>query len=68
MLDTSGGRSVLQVLQEHLSEVLIPALDQGQQWGPLLPQQVESFMATLRGYVRFLQSEYGMDGMDIQAP
>ena len=58
MLDASDGRSVLQVIQEYLSEIMVPALQQGQKWGTLQPQQIESFMSTLKAYIQFLKSEY----------
>ena len=56
-LDATGGRSVLQVIQEYLSEVMLPALQHGQKWGTLEPHQIEDFMSTLRAYIQFLKSE-----------
>jgi len=57
VLDASGGRSVLQVIQEYLSEIMLPALQHGQKWGPLQSHQIEDFMSTLRAYIQFLKSE-----------
>lgn len=57
-LDVSDGRSVLEVIEEYLSKVMIPALCQAQNWGPLTPQQINNFMATLKGHVEFLRSEW----------
>lgn len=54
-LDTSDGRSILEVIQEYLSEVMVPALKQGQNWGSLQPLQIESFMNTLRNYINFIK-------------
>ncbi len=57
VLDGSNGRSVLEVIEEYLSKVMIPALHQGQNWGPLTSQQIDNFMATVKGYVEFLRSK-----------
>ena len=57
-LDTSDGRSILEVLQEYLSEVMVPALTQGQNWGTLQPLQVENFMNTLKNYINFIKGMY----------
>ena len=57
-LDASDGRTVLQVLQEYLSEVMLPALQRGQNWGVLQPAQVDNFLTTLKTYISFLQSEF----------
>ena len=54
-LDTSDGRSILEVIQEYLSEIMVPALTQGQNWGPLQPLQIENFMNTLRNYINFIK-------------
>lgn len=54
-LDTSDGRSILEVIQEYLSEVMVPALRQGQNWGALQPLQIESFMNTLNNYINFIK-------------
>lgn len=54
-LDTSDGRSILEVLQEYLSEVMVPALTQGQNWGTLQPLQVENFMNMLKNYINFIK-------------
>ena len=56
-LDTSDGRSVLEVLSEYLSMIMVPALKEGQNWGNLGPLQVESFMNTLNAYISFLKSK-----------
>ena len=57
-LDTSDGRSILEVIQEYLSEVMVPALRQGQNWGALQPLQIESFMNTLNNYIHFIKGMY----------
>ena len=54
-LDTSDGRSILEVIQEYLSEVMVPALTQGQNWGTLQPLQIENFMNTLKNYINFIK-------------
>ena len=54
-LDTSDGRSILEVIQEYLSEVMVPALTQGQDWGTLQPLQIENFMNTLKNYINFIE-------------
>lgn len=54
-LDTTEGRSILEVLQEYLSEVMVPALVQGQNWGSLQPLQIENFMNTLKNYINFIK-------------
>ena len=56
-LDASNGRSVLQVWEEYLSKVMLPALQSSQNWGSLKPAQVEGFMTTLRTYISFLHSQ-----------
>ncbi len=58
MLDASDGRSVLEVIEEYLQKVMIPAICQGQSWGPLTSQQIDNFMATLKGHVDFLKSKW----------
>ena len=57
LLDTSDGQSILEVLQEYLSEVMVPALKQGQNWGSLQPLQIENFMNTLKNYINFIKGE-----------
>ena len=54
-LDTSDGQSILEVLQEYLSQVMVPALNQGQNWGSLQPLQIENFMTTLKNYINFIK-------------
>lgn len=54
-LDTSDGRSILEVIQEYLSEVMMPALSQGQNWGSLQPLQIDNFMNTLKNYINFIK-------------
>ena len=56
-LDASKGRSVLEVVQEYLSKIMLPALQSGSHWGPLQPTQVNTFMNTLKAYVNFLHSK-----------
>lgn len=56
-LDASNGRCVLEVVQEYLSQVMLPALQNDSRWGPLQPTQVNNFMNTLKAYITFLQSE-----------
>lgn len=56
-LDASDGRTVLQVLEEYLSEVMLPVLQKGQNWGALQPTQVDNFLTTLKAYINFLKSE-----------
>lgn len=56
VLDARDNRSVLQVVEEHLSLVLVPALEAGQKWGPLPPQQITGFMSSLAAYIQFLRS------------
>ena len=54
-LDTSDGQSILEVLQEYLSQVMVPALKQGQNWGSLQPLEIENFMNTLKNYINFIK-------------
>lgn len=56
-LDATGGKTLLQVVQEYMELVMLPALQQGQKWGNLQQKQVDSFMSTFNSYINFLQSE-----------
>ncbi len=56
-LDASTGRNILEILQEYLSEVMLPALQSGQNWGALQPHQVDDFFDTLKAYINFLRSK-----------
>ena len=57
VLDASSRRNVLQVIQEYLSLVMVPALTEGQKWGALHPTQVENFLSSLQSHVDFLRGE-----------
>ena len=57
MIDTSGDTTLLKAVWQHLSLILIPALKQYQQWGPVSQQQVHQFFCSLESYVDFLKSE-----------
>lgn len=57
VLDTTGGRTILQAIEEHLSRVILPALAQGQKWGSVLSEQVEKFTASINQYTLFLRSK-----------
>ncbi len=50
-------RCVLEVVQEYLSQVMLPALQSDSHWGPLQPTQVNTFINTLKAYINFLHSE-----------
>lgn len=56
-LDASGGRSVLQVFQEYLDQVMLPALQRVNNWGHSKPIQVSNFINTLKSHINFLQSK-----------
>ena len=56
-LDASKGRSLLTVVREYLQLVMMPALEQGQNWGKLSRKRVDAFMSTFNGYINFLQSK-----------
>ena len=56
-LDATGGRTLLQVVQEYLQLVMLPALQQGQKWGNLPQKEVDSFMSAFNTYINFLQSK-----------
>lgn len=55
-LDASGGLTLLQVIREYMQLVMLPALQQGQNWGNLQQKQVDVFMSTFKTYINFLQS------------
>lgn len=54
--NATGGKTLLEVVQEYLQLVMLPALKQGQNWGNLQQKQVDAFMSTFNGYIQFLQS------------
>ena len=56
-LNASKGRPLLTVLREYLQLVMLPALEQGQNWGKLSRKRVDSFMSNFNGYINFLQSK-----------
>lgn len=56
-LDASGGLTLLQVVREYMQLVMLPALQQGQNWGNLQKKQVDGFMSTFKTYINFLQSK-----------
>lgn len=56
-LDARGGLSLLQVVREYMQLVMLPALQQGQNWGNLQEKQVDVFMSTFKTYINFLQSK-----------
>lgn len=57
MLDASGGRTILQAIDEYLYTVMMPALKEGQKWGSAVQTtEVEAFMGSLNSYVHFLKS------------
>lgn len=60
-MDASGGRSVLQVVQEYLNLVVLPALNSGQKWGNLSQQQVAEFMSMWKSFNLFLTSKICAD-------
>lgn len=55
-LDATGGLTLLQVVREYMQLVMLPALQQGQNWGNLQKKQVDGFMSTFNTYINFLQS------------
>lgn len=55
-LDARGGLTLLQVVREYMQLVMLPALQQGQNWGNLQQKQVDGFMSTFKTYINFLQS------------
>lgn len=57
VLDASGGQSVIQVVEQYLSLVMVPALSCGQKWGPLSQEQVNEFMLVLQSFTSFLSSK-----------
>lgn len=57
VLDASGGQTVLQVVEQYLRLVMVPALLCGQKWGPLSQEQVNEFMLLLQSFTNFLSSE-----------
>ena len=57
VLDASGGRTVLQVVEQYLRLVMVPALTCGQKWGPLSQEHVNEFMLLLQSFTNFLSSE-----------
>ena len=63
-LDATGGKTLLQVVQEYLQLVMLPALQQGQKWGNLQQKEVDNFMSTFNTYINFLQSMCGKTGRD----
>ena len=67
VLDTCGGRSILQAIEEYLSCVMVPAVTQGQKWGSVLPKQVEEFTASLKQYTLFLKSKLFSFGLDCES-
>ena len=57
MLNASGGRTILQAIDDYLCAVMIPALTEGQKWGTAVQTtEVEAFMGSLNSYVNFLKS------------
>jgi dynein heavy chain len=57
-LDASGGLTLLQVVKEYMQLVMLPALQQGQNWGNLHQKQIDGFMSTFKSYISFLQSMF----------
>ena len=57
VLDASRGRSVLQVIQEYMNIVMIPALTSGQAWGQLPSKKVSDFLSMLKCFSGFLKSK-----------
>ena len=55
-LDATKGQGVLQVIEEYLNLVMLPALTSYDKWGQLSQQQVAQFMAMLRSFNLFLSS------------
>ena len=54
--DASGGLTLLQVVREYMQLVMMPALEQAQNWGSLQQKQIDGFMSTFKTYINFLQS------------
>lgn len=57
-LDARGGLTLLEVVKEYMQLVMLPALQQGQNWGTLQQKQVDGFMSTFKTYINFLQSMF----------
>ena len=55
-LDVTKGQGVLQVIEEYLNLVMLPALTSFDKWGQLSQQQVAQFMAMLQSFNLFLSS------------